>query len=348
MSCLHWWNGIERSFRSLARCVWAPVIAVVMLCGHAHAGLTIVPTFDSTITSNSNAVAIEGSINAAIGVLEADIKTNVTVTVDFNAINSGLGQSQSTFYNVSYFDYYNALKAVATSPAQLTALASLGPAPTSESSPNPLNGSTQMSITSADGRALGFNTPGGQGPGGTFDSVVSFNLANTSPPNTQNGSFYALQAVAAHELNEVLGTGGAGSNLGATDTAIGSLDLFRYSAPGVRGYTTDPTANAYFSIDGGNTVLSYFNQTAGADYGDWKSDPIPAGFGVQVQDAFGEPGANPALGVNELTALNVAGWGLTSQAVPEPSTVTMLVTAVLVASGFGWSRRNSRVGKTVG
>jgi len=63
-------------------------------------------------------------------------------------------------------------------------------------------------------------------------------------------------------------------------------------------------------VNGGTTVLSYFNQDARGDYGDWLSNPIPNGFLVRVQDAFGQPGTNPALGVNELTALNAIGYDL--------------------------------------
>src|SRR2546428_13737970 len=37
----------------------------------ATAGLVITPTFDSSITGNPNAVTIEGSINAAIAILQA-------------------------------------------------------------------------------------------------------------------------------------------------------------------------------------------------------------------------------------------------------------------------------------
>jgi hypothetical protein len=144
-----------------------------------------------------------------------------------------------------------------------------------------------------------------------------------------------------HELDEVLGIGGQGSQLSDTNAIyqtggqgpnpaeqVGPMDLYRYSAPGVRSFsllnTTSPYA--YFSIDGGNTVLSYFNQSEQLDYGDWLSDPIPAGYGPQVQDAIGTPGADPTLGVNELTALNVIGYTL---AVPEPSTMGIALCGVL-------------------
>jgi hypothetical protein len=339
----------RRSFRGLAWGVLAPVLAVATLCCNgtqARAGLTIIPTFDSSITSLPGAAAIEGAINAAITVLEADISNPITVKIDFQNMTSGLGQSTSGVYTMSYFDYYNALKAHMTTPEQLTALQSLGPAPTSAASPNPVNGSTFMEIGAPQGRMLGFNTPGVvAGPGGAvFDTIISLNTSITSPPNALNGSTYGLQSVANHELDEALGIGGLGSFLGSGFQGVGSLDLFRYSAPGVRSFSTVSTTSpfSYFSLDGGNTVLSYFNQTAGADYGDWLSNPIPPGFPVQVQDAFGQQGTNPALGTNELASFSTIGFQLTSQVVPEPSTLTMLGSAAVLASGFGRSRRKQR------
>jgi hypothetical protein len=148
-----------------------------------------------------------------------------------------------------------------------------------------------------------------------------------------------MQAVVTHEMDEALGIGGAGSSIGGTGAFAnnpGDLDLFRYtcSDPDVattltcpagdasRSYSPIQTTNpySYFSIDGGNTVLSFFNQTSGADYGDWLSNPIPAGFDPQVQDAFGEPGTDPTLGVNELTAFNAIGYDLVA---PEPGTLIL-------------------------
>ena len=117
------------------------------------------------------------------------------------------------------------------------------------------------------------------------------------------------------------------------------LDLFRYSAPGVRSYSNTQSTSplAYFSFDGGNTVVSYFNQTSGADFADWLSNPIPAGFGPQVQDAFGEPGTDPVLGPNELTAFNVIGYQVTA---PEPSTFALA--GLGLALGFAFVRRSRR------
>lgn len=329
------------------RVVLPTIMAVVLLGGStpAHAGLIIDPTFDPSLTG-----AEQGAIMAAITTIESDITSpnNITVSIYYDSTNTGLGESEVDFYHESYYNFYNALAAVATQPDQLTALASLGAAPT-QFTGNPVNG-TGVIITSAEGRNLGFNTPGGVTVGaGTYDGEILLNTSITSPPNGLSG-YYGLEAVANHETDEVLGIGGAGSTIGGTGffaTGVGDLDLFRYTCnvtitdftcgDASRSYSTAQTTSpySYFSINGGTTVLSYFNQTAGADYGDWLSNPIPAGFGPQVQDAFGEPGTDPTLGVNELTAFNAIGYDLVS---PEPSSLLLFGSSLALVAGVGRRR----------
>ena len=80
----------------------------------AHAdSLTIDPTFDPSIASVSGA---EGAINAAIAAVEHAVSSpnNITVSIYFSN-GGGLGESITGQYGVSYYDYYNAYKAVATS-----------------------------------------------------------------------------------------------------------------------------------------------------------------------------------------------------------------------------------------
>jgi hypothetical protein len=325
--------------------------AGLIMCIPAHASLTFNATFDPTIAAVSGA---EGAINAALANIAANITSpnNITVSIYFNTMAGGLGESLTTIYAPSYFQYYTAFDAVSTQPDQLIALASLGTAP-GPSSGNPVNGNTTVDITSAEGRNLGFTTPGGVTVNSVnYDSEISLNTSITSPPNSLSGN-YGLESVAEHEIDESLGIGGTGSTLsgsGSLTAPVGDLDLYRYScnvavvantcASPVRSYVNTQTTSplSYFSLNGGTTVLTYFNQTTGADFADWLSNPIPAGFGVQTQDAFGQPGTNPTLGPNELAAFNAIGYDLVA---PEPSTFALVGTALL-AAGFLRRRRQAR------
>jgi hypothetical protein len=316
----------------------------------ARAGLTINATFDPSIASVSGA---EAAINDAIAQVTSNITSpnNITVSIYFTNMTSGLGESFTSEYLPTYFQYYNAYAAVATQPNQLTALESLGTAPTSNSSPNPVNGNTGVVFTSAEGRNLGFATPGtilpnsninnASGSGGTYDSEIGLNTSLTSPPNTLNSGTFGLRAVANHEIDEVLGIGGTGSTLngsGSLTGPVGDLDLYRYSAANTRSYSNNSANQPYFSINGGVTPVSYFNQVVGADFADWQSNPDHAGFSPQVQDAFATAGTNPAMGTSEITALNVIGYRV--QASPEPEALTMLGSIALGLSVYGlWYRK---------
>ncbi len=348
------------------------LVAMVALCavspGRAHANLVITPTFDpKTIINDPNAAAIEGTINSAITDLESHISTPITVSVFFQDTNPGGGFDNTTAQFFAPYgpytdpstgspipDYYDKLKAVDTAPgatsAQKTAFASLGPAPTVQNPGSPVNGNLLIGFTTPNARALGFSTSTSPqisaSDGNSYDSVIDIDPTNSYPPKPNNGSNYSLKAETLHELDEVLGIGGGGSSLQPTDQQpdfVGPLDLYRYSAKGVRSFSTS-AKSAYFSIDGGYTVLSDFNQNVNGgteDYGDWLSFPaIPPGYGPQVQDAYAYPGNNPDLGVNELTALNVIGYDL---AVPEPASGTLLL-----ALGTAFLVRRRRSSPTAG
>src|ERR1035438_5274626 len=47
--------------------------------------LTIIPTFDSSITTNANAAAIEAAINFSIGTLQSNLTDNATVKILFRS-----------------------------------------------------------------------------------------------------------------------------------------------------------------------------------------------------------------------------------------------------------------------
>jgi hypothetical protein len=167
-----------------------------------------------------------------------------------------------------------------------------------------VDGGSQIALSTANFRALGINV---NPPAGQPDSTITLNMSIiniTRPPANPNN--YDLQAVVMHEIDEALG-----SVSGVGQANIRPADLFRYSSPGVRNFTTSGDS-ANFSINGGTTMLVKYNQNSGGDYGDWWSIGAHT---PRVQDAFATPAATPNLNV-ELTLLDVIGWDLAPPAPP--------------------------------
>jgi hypothetical protein len=247
--------------------------------GTTTAGFTIIPTFDSTITTNQNAAAIENSINAAIGVLESLLSDPVTVLIYFRYTSTtDLANSFYGYYSLPYATYINALTADSKTQNDATALSNL---PTSALA-------IRMDVNTALGRALGLNTPGiidsggGVNNGGLFDGIVTLNSGQpmqfTRTGGIGPGNFDA-QRLVEHEMDEILGFGSVLPS--TTDytgaSAVKPQDLFRYSAAGQTSLTVSTSVSSYFSIDGGLTRMVGFNQQGGGlDYGDWQSPSCAA------------------------------------------------------------------------
>src|SRR5450631_2260706 len=113
--------------------------------------LTIIPTYDSSITTAANANAITNDINYAIGVMESNLTDNVTVKIKFVDDESvGLGQSDTFGGNYDYLDFINALISHAKSVTDTNALSNLP-----VSSTDPVIGGSQIYLTTAQARRLG-------------------------------------------------------------------------------------------------------------------------------------------------------------------------------------------------
>jgi hypothetical protein len=326
--------------------------------------LLITPTFDSTITSAGNATDVENAIDTAIAAIDGLYGNSIAVSVDFKlGPGNFLARTDQSLFDVAYGTYTNALSAdAAANPANTvlaTAIANL-------SKGNNASGTSDMAITQAQSRMLGLGSASG------FDATVTLSTAQpldyTRPTPAYNGSNLEYDAIGAieHELDEVLGGGGAGSTLNARGSSCltnpsgfscnkyGSLDLYRYSAPNTPSFTfaTGITASSFFSINGGVTNIVGFNQNRGlavanwGDFGDWGPNNTQCsgggfgGPGAFIQDAFfcnNQQRADYTTLSPEFTMLEAIGWD--PALVPEAGTLTILSTALL---GLAATRRRRR------
>ncbi|MFZ0916833.1 MAG: fibronectin type III domain-containing protein [Candidatus Udaeobacter sp.] len=288
-------------------------------------GLIINATFDSSITADPNAAAIEAMINRAISICESLFSDPMTIEIRFryatttpngNPLPMGtISRSDFVFYPTPWSTFINALRADAKTSNDNLANASL---PGSALSVN-------IKPTSANGRAVGLNTPpamfanGTVGNGGPYDGIVTLNSADpfqfTRPTNS--GSFDAQRST-EHEIDEVIGLG-SHLNLNPPGTDLRPQDLFSWSSSGVRNLTSSGTR--YFSISGGSTTIVNFNQDPSGDFGDWLSTACPQAH-PYVQNAFGCTGQSSDVASSSPEGINldVIGYDLSRVALGNIST----------------------------
>ena len=191
--------------------------ALLAVASQSHA-LVIVPTFDSSITGAANAAEIEGRIDSALSFYNR-FTNDATVKIVFQIGDTGLGQNASTIYGpLTAFDYESFLAADSAAHPENKVLAGALP------HINDGNGASDplVGALSANLRALGLDTPGAFAAdgsfltGGDFDAIITLSDApdrlayGDTVPDGEYGANQTIQ----HEVDEVLGFGGAGSLLG--------------------------------------------------------------------------------------------------------------------------------------
>ncbi len=337
---------------------WLGLVCLSMLVlavgGRAARALLIVPTYDSSITSNANAAAIQAAIGTAINTVDGLYSDAGTVGIYFKFNASVLGSTSTVRYVTTTADYVAALQADATANPNNTVLA------TAVAHINSVPASLVAGTSALFRVALGansvtpcFSATGGFLPGcnGVNDAVITIGTTDTGSPGAGLNS--KAVAVIEHELNEVLGGGGPGTMLTAAtslpasvlgSTAIGVTDFYRYlSATGnCAGITstlsTSNLANvvACYSIDGGVTALAQMNQnTNGSDYGDF------AFTGTNNIQNANYSGATPLYSTlsPEFTMLLSIGW----DPIPEPAVLGLFLVGLAGLAGVRWHESRSQI-----
>jgi hypothetical protein len=344
------------------RCIIALALSLI---GGAplSAGLIINVAYNTGCAPSDGCTPIpaiaEADFNSLIARYESAFSNNITVNLDVNWGATGLGQSTT----LQYFTTYSAWTAAlandgSANPQNLYLAAALATLPATDTI-----GDGTVLVNSANAKALGLVDPNG----GTTDSSLLF--SNTAPfeyNGVAASGKYDFMDAAAHELNEALGIGSALSGvannaavpscgaLGSTGTCYDAEDFFRYSAPGQRAVTTNPTALVYFSYNGGTTDVAQFNQNnnaggnTSADRNDWvygNDNPGGAGTcpalapGPYIQDAIGCPDAAivaAQAGSPEFVALETLGYDA-----PEPASILLFIAGMGLIAVIRQARRKT-------
>lgn len=272
-------------------------------------------TYDASVSGAP--AGFRAVIDSVVQFLESQFSDPVTMNITIgygevggNVLSAGaLGQSQTFLNSYSYDQLRTALTADSKTADDAVAAATLPLV-------SPVNGT--FWATRAEAKALGL-----LGPSTSFDGYVGFSSGNLFDYDTSNGvtaGLYDFYGVVAHELTEVMGRSLlVGAKIGSVANSYEPLDLFHFSAAGVRDFVG--TQPGYFSIDSGVTNLASFNTNSAGDFGDWASSVGPDSF-----LAFSNSGVINPVSQTDIRVMDILGWDR-GTAILQPD---------LTASGFSF------------
>jgi hypothetical protein len=312
-----------------------------LISGHGN-NLAIDLIWDSSVASAP--VGFVGAVEAAaellVSVLHAAHKTVVYVDVGWGEYIGPAGSTQlqpgdlgESNPNVVFYpgDFQAVVNALAAQGDNVSAAAKAEAAV-------PALASVPIDFTTAEGKALGLlpeNYTGASNPDGAIGFATNDSLETTGN-SWQFGATgtgpaqFNLQAVALHELTEVMGRiSSEGLAYGAivggqVVGALTPLDLLTFTAKGQLAFANPAGySGGYFSTNNGATQMGQFNNFTinfdGINYfigdlGDWQSSNSPADSqtvppGQQDPfNAFLQPGYNLVMSRDDLIEMEALGW----------------------------------------
>jgi sugar lactone lactonase YvrE len=276
------------------------------------AGFTINVTYGPGVPT-----AAQTAFNNVIAAYEKAFTTNITVNIDVDFGETGLGASLTQQVDEPYSSWRaNMLANAAANPGNIWNVAAAASLPETD----PIGDGTVI-VNTPIARALGFRVNVAVDSTLTFSNSVTFEYTGVASAEAED-----FMDIAAHELDEglVVGSELTGlANNAALPTEFEAEDYFRYSAaPGTRDITTNPNAAVYFSYNAGATDVAQFNQEYSAlgdsdlDRNDWiyGNAGCPAAT-PHIQDAiqcYGQAVAVGQAGSPEVIVLNSMGFNSTA------------------------------------
>jgi hypothetical protein len=243
---------------------------------------------------------------AAGGIEKINIRVGYGEIAGTGLASNALGESESYGYLTNYATVINALHQEGY---------------VFKASNEPI--ASQFFVTSAEVKAfglisptssatdgfVGFSTLGGTGYSWNFNASAGGANIGTGP------SQFDLEAVAWHEISEVMGRiGMEGQVINGAHTYT-PLDLFNFKSYNVLALSP---SSGYFSIDNGATSLGTYNNSAryGGDIADWASNASPLQSATRglplghydAYDAFTFGGLNGAVSSSDIAELASLGY----------------------------------------
>ena len=279
------------------------ILSLVALASNvptAHA-LTFHLTYDNS--TNSAPAAFFSAVNDAIQFYQTTYTDPITINLQVgwgtvNNQNMNPGAFGQSLVNGQMGSSFGAVKSALSNDAKTTVdQNSVSNLPASD----PTGGAPYL-MAHAEAKALGLfpaNSPAIDGFVG-FSTTASFTF---DPNNRAVAGRYDFIGVAEHEISEVMGRYGLGQNSGQLGH-YSPIDDFRYASPGTLDLA--PMNGAYFSIDGGITVINTFNGPGGGDLSDW------LGTTIDSYNAGPTIGVEMAVSAGDITVMDVIGYDAAS------------------------------------